>query len=852
MPRATARLWQRPSALILVMLLLAGPLAALVTAAPASAALGGRTDFQIDGNTEGPNDWDDPPASMLELVNIGDPCGNGVLDPTTLSGKLDDLDLENPDPQPGNVSASADLCEGWYGLDVAVGAEGDYELILYGAWRRDDSKSATSGESTVFFPLIGPQPGKADDILVTFEYDDSAAGSEAVFIQTWNGSTWVATEAPAGSFEAAVDDPSGPTFGEFALDLSGTGIATADNCDGLTLLYIFSRTGQLNSNADLDDFVGPVSMQVNPCADLRITKETTPSRPIPPADFDVTVSRDGGGAVVAPDTGSVDATLTVPGNETVVIEDIVPGGDYTVEEVALPDGWTLDSITCRAIDPATGEEQRFDISPGGEQFPVLPGSQPDCLVSNVGPGSVTIIKVGVGDPASFEFAAPGLDPSSFTLDNAGFEVITPLSPGEYTITEAPQDGWDLVSIACFGGDTQTDVAAGSVTVRPGQSDRIVCTFVNVQDQPEATLTVIKQVTDPDGTTFPFTIDGPGAPGTVDLTPPSNGSVTIDGLAPDEAGSQYTITEQVPAGWSAAATECTVDGVPTQPAPAPGGPATVTLLPGQNAVCSFANEPLPPPPASLTVAKLTEPAGTLPDGAAGFDFRVRGGSSVDRFGLVHGESVTLDPLRPGTYQIDEQVPAGWAVDIDCSDPDAVLGGAGQVEVSLEPGDAVTCTYTNVLLGALTIVKEADPMGDQVFPFSSFRGRTFYALFDLDDDGDPTSDPANGQYSNATIKAALPPGSYAVEERVPDGWTLESIECTGVAYTVDLDAGRVVADVMPGTNGTCTYRNAAVTDPGGGGGGSGGSGGLPEAGAELALGVLGILAIALGTWLMRLSR
>ncbi len=64
----------------------------VLAAVPAAAALGGRTDFAIDGNTDGPNDWDAPPASLLDLVNLSDACGNGVVDPTTVSGKLDDFD----------------------------------------------------------------------------------------------------------------------------------------------------------------------------------------------------------------------------------------------------------------------------------------------------------------------------------------------------------------------------------------------------------------------------------------------------------------------------------------------------------------------------------------------------------------------------------------------------------------------------------------------------------------------------------------------------------------------------------------------------------------------------------------
>src|SRR5690349_4007819 len=76
----------------------------------AQAALG-LTDFAIDGNTGGPNDWDELPPTILENATTPDACGNGVLDPDQLDGELADLDLEAPDPTPGKVVNKGDLCQ---------------------------------------------------------------------------------------------------------------------------------------------------------------------------------------------------------------------------------------------------------------------------------------------------------------------------------------------------------------------------------------------------------------------------------------------------------------------------------------------------------------------------------------------------------------------------------------------------------------------------------------------------------------------------------------------------------------------------------------------------------------------
>lgn len=108
-------------------------LVVLMVPVPNAQAALGLTDFAIDGNTGGPNDWDELPPTILENATTPDACGNAVLDPDQLDGKLADLDLDAPNPTPGNVVGKGDLCRVWRATEAVADGAGGYQLILYGA-----------------------------------------------------------------------------------------------------------------------------------------------------------------------------------------------------------------------------------------------------------------------------------------------------------------------------------------------------------------------------------------------------------------------------------------------------------------------------------------------------------------------------------------------------------------------------------------------------------------------------------------------------------------------------------------------------------------------------------------------
>ena len=79
--------------------------------------------------------------------------------------------------------------------------------------------------------------------------------------------------------------------------------------------------------------------------------------------------------------------------------------------------------------------------------------------------------------------------------------------------------------------------------------------------------------------------------------------------------------------------------------------------------------------------------------------------------------------------------------------------------VDPGEDVTCVFTNQKRSLLIVRKETNPKGaggDQAFDFEADYGD--FSLQEGEQHGAP-----------------LPAGTYSVEENVPDGWELESATC-----------------------------------------------------------------------------
>ncbi len=139
-----------------------------------------------------------------------------------------------------------------------------------------------------------------------------------------------------------------------------------------------------------------------------------------------------------------------------------------------------------------------------------------------------------------------------------------------------------------------------------------------------------------------------------------------------------------------------------------------------------------------------------------------------------------PLMPGIYTINYDVPRGWdMVESSCTD------GSPAGAIFLAGGEEVTCTFKYARRGFIFVDVETSPRDPQEFQFGSDYGDDFTLT----------------QVDAAFSSEPLVKGRYSLGHTVPTGWDLTGIDCddgspaNGDKVQIDLEPGEVV---------TCTYR------------------------------------------------
>ncbi len=277
--------------------------------------------------------------------------------------------------------------------------------------------------------------------------------------------------------------------------------------------------------------------------------------------------------------------------------------------------------------------------------------------------------------------------------------------------------------------------------------------------PTGSIAVVKNAVGGNGT-FAFTSNF----GLTSLTTVGGtASQTVSGLT---AGSSYSLSETVPAGWTQTGGSCTAGTLP----------AAITVVAGATTTCTITNTVVaPPPPGSITVVKNTVGG----DGAFAFTSTFGLTSPLTTIGGT--VSQTVSSLAPGSYSVTETVPAGW------TQTSASCRNGTPAAIIVVSGVTTTCTITNIRQGSITVVKNTVG-GDGTFAFSS----NFGLISPLTTIGGTVSQTVS----------SLTPGSYSVTETVPAGWLQTSASCTtpGSASST-LAAITVVA----GLTTTCTITN-----------------------------------------------
>lgn len=285
--------------------------------------------------------------------------------------------------------------------------------------------------------------------------------------------------------------------------------------------------------------------------------------------------------------------------------------------------------------------------------------------------------------------------------------------------------------------------------------------------------ILEKETDPAGASqefsFEFGEDGTTLGGVGSIA--HGEQIVIEDLFPGA----YDAAEIVPTGWSLVDTEC-LDNYDETATPPTGvvddtsGPLDIELSRAETVWCKFVNEQM----GKIIVDKVTVPSGDSQQftftRSYGANFQLADATAPHDSGY----------LAAGTYSVSETVPTGWDLtSATCDD------GSNPSAIGLDPGETVTCTFTNTKRGKIIVDKVTDPSGDlQLFTFTPSYG-------------------ANFQLADATApndSGYLVPATYSVSETVPVGWDLTSATCDDGSNpsAIGLDPGETV---------TCTFNNRA---------------------------------------------
>jgi CSLREA domain-containing protein len=285
--------------------------------------------------------------------------------------------------------------------------------------------------------------------------------------------------------------------------------------------------------------------------------------------------------------------------------------------------------------------------------------------------------------------------------------------------------------------------------------------------------VVRKETQPDGSPESFVFTPNYGP----VFSLRDGESSESKLAP---GPGYSVGEAVPPGWDLSAT-CS-DGSPI---------TNIDLAPGETVICTFINSKR----GTVIVDKVTEPAGETQPFGFSADFP---DTNDDTFSLADETAPKAVGVPPGSYHVLEDAdPSGFDLSaISCSDENDASGAsttslAGRLATAnVQPGETVTCTFTNNKLGAIVVEKQTIPDG----AIGSF-------VF--------TGDAAGTASDNSRIVVPnLPPGRYTSTEAPVTGWGLSAISCSDANSSGELATRTATFQLDAGETVTCVFTNTAA--------------------------------------------
>ncbi len=323
------------------------------------------------------------------------------------------------------------------------------------------------------------------------------------------------------------------------------------------------------------------------------------------------------------------------------------------------------------------------------------------------PGSITIVKQAYPEGSSvFNYTGSPSPLVNFSLTDDGTSANTQTFPNitnftTYTITETPiPAGWGLTDISCTDptGNSSGNTGTGVATINLAEGENVTCTFTNTQVT--GSITIVKDADPNDPQDFSFT----GDLGSFALDDDADGTLPNSQIFSGLVGGTYVVTEGSLSDWDLTGLACNdTDGGTTTDLGTQT--ATIDLDFGQNLTCTFTNTKR----GTIIVEKQTNPD------AAGGNFTFTGTAAGT---ISDGGQIVVNNLAPGQYTSTETnpTPAFDLTGISCDDTtnggQASTGDTGTktATFNLDPGETVTCTFTNTQRGSISGYKYEDADGN----------------------------------------------------------------------------------------------------------------------------------------------
>ncbi len=606
----------------------------------------------------------------------------------------------------GGMSVASDWTLTAAGYDPADPQTGTYDLSESGP---DDYTLTSLTCDNATGQVTSVTLGLGEDVTCTFVNDDDAPLLTLVkVVNNDNGGMSVASD---WTLTAAGYDPADPQTGTYDLSESGPDDYT------LTSLTCDNATGQVTSvtlglgedvtctfvNDDDAPLLTLVKVVNNDNGGMSVASDWTltaagydPADPQTgtydlsesgPDDYTLTslTCDNATGQVTSVTLGlGEDVTCTFVNDDDAPLLTLVKVVNNDNGGMSVASDWTL---TAAGYDPADPQTGTYDLSESGPDDYTLTS-----LTCDNATGQVTSVTLGLGEDVTCTFVndddAPLLTlvkvvnndnggmsvASDWTLTAAGYDPADPQT-GTYDLSESGPDDYTLTSLTC-------DNATGQVTsVTLGLGEDVTCTFVNDDDAP--LLTLVKVVNNDNGgmsVASDWTLTAAG----YDPADPQTGTYDLSESGPDD----YTLTS------------LTCDN-------ATGQVTSVTLGLGEDVTCTFVNDDIAP---TLVVVKDANPAngtdfsfsGTGGTGGLG-DFTLDDADPDD--GDSIGDTQDFGEVMAGVYQITEALPFGWILSsATCVGDSGEVAITDGVEVTLEVGDDVVCTFTNSIDISMELSKD----------------------------------------------------------------------------------------------------------------------------------------------------